>query len=114
MPSLYTWWCGERAAWKDISQDLHTQVVKPTFGTSGREGFPPVIASLLDTPELQHLRDRIDLDPDRYTTQSYLPFSQAPTWSGQGLTPRTAMLRIYLIADGNGGWEALPLSLIHI
>ena len=114
MPSLHTWWCGERAAWKDISQDLHTQVVKPTFGTNGREGFPPVIASLLDTPELQHLRDRIDLDPDRYTTQSYLPFSQAPTWSGQELTPRTAMLRVYLIADGNGGWEALPGGMTRI
>ena len=33
MPSLHTWWCGEQAAWQDISQDLHTQVVNPTFVT---------------------------------------------------------------------------------
>ena len=114
MPSLHTWWCGERAAWKDISQDLHTQVVKPTFGTTGRESFPPVIVSLLDTQGVQALRDRIDLDPDKYTTQSYLPFSQAPTWSGQGITPRTAMLRVYLMSDGNGGWEAMPGGMTRI
>ena len=27
MPSLNTWWCGEAAAWQDISPDLHTQVI---------------------------------------------------------------------------------------
>jgi uncharacterized circularly permuted ATP-grasp superfamily protein/uncharacterized alpha-E superfamily protein len=114
MPSLHTWWCGEHAAWKDISQDLQTQVVKPTFATNARSSFQPVIASLLDTEALDRLRDRIDLQPDSYTTQSYLPFSQAPTWSVDKVTPRTAMLRLYAISCGDGNWEMLPGGMTRI
>jgi len=27
LPSLNTWWCGEQAAWQDVSPQLHTQVI---------------------------------------------------------------------------------------
>lgn len=114
MPSLNTWWCGEVAAWKDISPDLDTQVIKPTYSTSSRTNFQPAIASVLSEKDRQMWRDRIEQQPDLYTTQSYLPFSQAPTWQDDRLTPRTAMLRVYAIANGKGEWQVLPGGMTRI
>jgi len=114
MPSLNTWWCGEAAAWQDISPDLNTQVIKPTFATSARMNFEPVIGSLLSPKEMQAWRARVDTQPDMYTTQSYLPFSQAPTWQDDGVSPRTAMLRVYAVSNGKGEWELLQGGMTRI
>ncbi len=114
MPSLNTWWCGEIAAWQDIAPDLHTQVIKPTYATNAATNFQPSIASLLNPEELEAWRKRIGLQPDIYTTQSYLPFSQAPTWQGDEISPRTAMLRVYAIASGDGQWQLLPGGMTRI
>ena len=114
MPSLNTWWCGEIAAWQDIAPDLHTQVIKPTYATNAATNFQPAIASLLDPDELDAWRKRIGSQPDIYTTQSYLPFSQAPTWQGDEISPRTAMLRVYAIASGDGEWQLLQGGMTRI
>jgi len=114
MPSLNTWWCGEAAAWQDISPDLNTQVIKPTYATNARMNFEPVIGSLLKPEDMQAWRARIDTQPDIYTTQSYLPFSQAPTWQDDGISPRTAMLRVYAISNGKGEWELLQGGMTRI
>jgi uncharacterized circularly permuted ATP-grasp superfamily protein/uncharacterized alpha-E superfamily protein len=114
MPSLNTWWCGEIAAWQDISPDLHTQVIKPTYATNAATNFQPAIASLLNAEELEAWRKRIGSQPDIYTTQSYLPFSQAPTWQGDAISPRTAMLRVYAIASGDGEWQLLQGGMTRI
>ena len=114
MPSLNTWWCGEIAAWQDISPELHTQVIKPTYATAPRTNFQPAIASVLSAQEREKWRARIDLQPDLYTTQSYLPFSQAPTWQDEQIVPRTAMLRVYAIASGDGEWQLLPGGMTRI
>ncbi len=114
MPSLNTWWCGEAAAWKDISPDLNTQVIKPTYATNARMNFEPVIGSLLSPEEMQVWRERVDTQSDMYTTQSYLPFSQAPTWQDDGISPRTAMLRVYAVANGKGEWELLQGGMTRI
>jgi len=114
MPSLNTWWCGETAAWKDISPNLETQVIKPTYATTARTNFQPAIASVLSERDRQKWRDRIEQQPDLYTTQSYLPFSQAPTWQGDRVMPRTAMLRVYAIAADNGEWQVLPGGMTRI
>ena len=114
MPSLNTWWCGEIAAWQDIAPDLHTQVIKPTYATNAATSFQPAIASLLNPEELDAWRKRIGSQPDIYTTQSYLPFSQAPTWQGDEISPRTAMLRVYAIASGDGEWQLLQGGMTRI
>ena len=45
---------------------------------------------------------------DDYTVQSWLPLSQTPTWSGERLMPRSAMLRVFALADGPKSWRVLP------
>lgn len=111
LPSLPTWWCGEAAAWEATREGLAERVVRPTYasppgGAGG--GFEPVIASMLSPGQLADWRARIETAPDAHTLQRYLPFGQTPWWEGGALTPRTAMLRVYAIADGRGGYRVLP------
>lgn len=114
LPSLHTWWCGEAAALEAIVPLLRTQVVKPTLVGSSQSQFQPVIAAHLDKSQLAELKARIRKRPEQYTTQTYLPFSQPLTWQEDRLVPRTAMLRVFAIANGAGQWEVLPGGMTRI
>lgn len=115
IPSLHTWWCGESAAWQDVSPKLDTQVIKPTFTPRDpAQHFDPAIGSLLTPEQLQVWRNRIAAQPAIYTTQAYLPFSQVPTWQDGSIVPRTAMLRFYAIAGNDGQWEVMPGGMTRV
>jgi uncharacterized circularly permuted ATP-grasp superfamily protein/uncharacterized alpha-E superfamily protein len=114
MPSLHTWWCGEEAAWQDIRSKLSTQVIKPTFTGSIGPHFQPIVGDQLDDVQIAALRAQISERPEIYTTQSYLPLSQAMTWQDNRLVPRTAMLRFYAIANTDGTWEILPGAMTRV
>jgi uncharacterized circularly permuted ATP-grasp superfamily protein/uncharacterized alpha-E superfamily protein len=115
LPSLNTWWCGEAAAFEAVADALHDKVVKPTYAaTPSRPGFDTQIGATLGEAARRALRERIAADPDAYTVQDYLPLPQAPTWSTGRLQPRAAMLRVYAISDGAGGWHALPGGMTRV
>lgn len=114
MPSLHTWWCGETAAWKDVSPRLQTQVIKPTFANRRSTNFEPAIASLLSEAERNEWRKRIEKQPDIYTTQTYLPFSQVPTFNGQSIEPRTAMMRFYALIGPDKQWHVMPGGMTRV
>jgi uncharacterized alpha-E superfamily protein len=57
---------------------------------------------------------RVEADPDAFTAQAFLPFSQLPSWQQGMLVPRTAMLRVFAIADGAGNWHMMPGGLTRL
>lgn len=104
LPSLPTWWCGEAAAWADVSGHLADKVLRSTFPADGR------------TSQLRNLRDGNDVadDPDAWTVQGRLRFSRAPIWGSGALALRPAMVRVYAIADGGGRWHVLPGGMTRV
>lgn len=114
LPSLPSWWCGEAAAREQVLARLAGAVVKSTYPSNMRGGFEPVIGGAVPPSERAALHARIADNPDAYTIQEYLPLSQAPSWSAGHIVPRAAMLRVFVIADGEGGWTVLPGGLTRI
>lgn len=114
LPSLNTWWCGEQAAWQDVSPQLHSQVIKPTFANDASTNFEPIIASLLTESQLEQWRQWVARRPEIYTTQTYLPFSQVPIWRADNIEPRTAMIRFYAIVGPDGQWEVMPGGMTRV
>jgi uncharacterized alpha-E superfamily protein len=58
-------------------------------------------------------------DPDAYTLQSWLPLSHQPTWQtrpdGQAqIESRPVVLRVFAVADAQGGWQVLPGGLARL
>ncbi|MDB5881620.1 MAG: hypothetical protein JWP43_1498 [Ramlibacter sp.] len=115
LPSLATWWCGERAAMEAVLPQLASGVIKPTHGAAGASA---VLGKSLSVRELDEWAGRIVREAEEHTVQSYLPLSQMPTWQGgQGrdrIVPRSLMLRVFAVADGTQSWRVLPGGLTRI
>ena len=111
LPSLATWWCGERAAMQEMLPQLRDCVIKPTYPGSGMES---VIGQTLSRRALDEWAGRILRQGEDYTVQAYLPLSQTPTWQGERIAPRSAMLRVFAVADGGGDWQVLPGGLARL
>ncbi|HEY1225988.1 MAG TPA: circularly permuted type 2 ATP-grasp protein, partial [Ramlibacter sp.] len=110
LPSIPTWWCGERAALEAALPQLDAGVIKPTFGSAASA----VLGRHLSRRELDEWAGRISREPDEHTVQAYLPLSQMPTWKNGRLTPRSTLLRVFAVCDGRGSWRVLPGGLTRI
>ena len=111
LPSLATWWCGEQAVMQDMLPLLKNCVIKPTYPGSG---MASVIGHTLSQRALDEWAGRIVRQGEDYTVQAYLPLSQTPTWQGEKIAPRSAMLRVFALPDGAGGWQVLPGGLARL
>ncbi|MBU7572127.1 MAG: circularly permuted type 2 ATP-grasp protein [Hydrogenophaga sp.] len=111
LPSLATWWCGEDAALREVLPLLRDSVIKPTYP---RSGLDTVMGQSLSARELDEWSGRMARHADDYTVQSWLPLSQTPTWSGERLMPRSAMLRVFALADGPKSWRVLPGGMVRL
>ncbi len=120
MPASTSWWCGEATVWRGQREALANFVVAPTFPDSG---FGPRVAALMGEAERRALHERIDADPAAYTLQARVRPSETPVWShgssaagdpGGQLQPRAAVMRVFALADGQGGWQVLPGALTRV
>lgn len=111
LPSLSTWWCGEQAVMRDMLPHLKNCVIKPTYPGSGMES---VIGRTLSQRALDEWAGRILRHGEDYTVQAYLPLSQTPTWQGEKIAPRSTMLRVFALPDGQGSWRVLPGGLARL
>ncbi len=111
MPSLGSWWCGEEAALREVVPRLRDGVIRPTYP---RSGMDTVIGQTLDHRALDEWAGRLMREPELHTVQDWMPLSQTPTWSEGRLMPRSAMLRVYALADGPGSWRVLPGGLVRL
>lgn len=103
LPSLPTWWCGERAAWDDVRARLDGKVLRSTFPHGGRT------SQVHDPAQVD-----VDDDPDAWTVQDRLRFGRAPIWGSGVVIPRPSMVRVYAIAGPGGRWRVLPGGMTRV
>jgi uncharacterized circularly permuted ATP-grasp superfamily protein/uncharacterized alpha-E superfamily protein len=103
LPAVPTWWCGETAAWDDVRDQLSGKVLRTTFPEGGRT------SQVRDAPKVD-----VAADPDAWTVQDRLTFSQTPIWLHGRALPKRAMLRVYAIADAAGRWHVLPGGMTRV
>ncbi len=119
LPALPTWWCGERSAMEEVLPHLHDCAIKPTYPGSRIHGnFDAVLGHTLSVRQRDEWAGRIALNPDEHTVQAYMPLSQLPTWQskspGQGVVPRSVMLRVFAVSQGPQSWRVLPGGLARV
>ena len=111
LPASTSWWCGEPAVWAAQRNRLADFVVAPTFPDSG---FGPLVAAYLSPVERAALAERIDADPAAYSLQARVRPGETPVWADGRLLPRSAVIRVFALADGAGGWRVLPGALTRV
>lgn len=110
LPSVATWWCGERPALEEVLDSLDRLIVKPTFPN---QHFEPVFGRDLDRTARAQLIKRLRARPYAYVAQERIALSQTPAWRGDGFKGRALSIRVYAIATRDG-YRALPGGLARI
>jgi uncharacterized circularly permuted ATP-grasp superfamily protein/uncharacterized alpha-E superfamily protein len=109
LPASTSWWCGEAAVWRELRGNLDDYIVAPTFSAGPvTQDFVPVAAGDLEPAARRALEARIDADPAAHTLLARVRPSEMPVWHQGRLEPRPAVVRVYAMADGKGGWRVLP------
>lgn len=110
LPSVATWWCGQKTAREYVLEHLDELVLKPAFRTHLRTPDPD--KSMTDAARAA-LRKQIEFDPDLFVAQERVELSTAPTWEKGGLAPRPVGLRVFLVATENG-YRVMPGGLTRV
>ncbi len=110
LPSVATWWCGQKSARQYVLEHLDELTVKPAFRTHTREADSD---KRLSAHEREDLRRRIEFDPDLFVAQEHVQYSTAPSWDGQGLVARPVGLRVFMVATSDG-YRVMPGGLTRV
>src|SRR5471032_1702441 len=115
LPSTTSWWCGEHSVWETQRERLADTVVAPTFPTSKTtEGFAPHGVAELSAEARAALMAAIEARPAAYTLQARVRPSEIPVCNDGSLEPRAALVRVYAMTDGRGGWHVMPGALTRV
>ncbi|MFG6416827.1 circularly permuted type 2 ATP-grasp protein [Roseateles sp. DC23W] len=115
LPAIQSWWCGEESAWRALRPRLAEFIVVPTFSSgSTTRSFNPIVAAELDGDARRELAERIDAEPTAYTLQARVKPTKQPVWTRGALEPRVAVLRVFALTDGQGGWKVVPGGLTRV
>lgn len=113
MPSVATWWCGEKPALDYVRENLGSLVIKAAYPT---QHFEPVFGSELSRREREALLGRMAARPHAYVAQETVDLSQAPVWSRaheRRLLARPVGVRIYAVATP-AGYAVMPGGLARV
>ena len=96
LPSVQTWWCGDRDGLRYVTEHLDELVIRPTSRGRGRS----VRAHALSRQQREQVLAMIRANPHRYVGQQVLNLSSAPTTADDQLVPRNVVLRSFAVRDG--------------
>ena len=113
LPQTATWWCGDDDNRRFVLDNLERLVIRPTFASrSIMQNIPKqIIGADLKSAERDALKKRIESDGDAFIGQDLVTLSTAPGWQDGRLQPQPIGLRVYVAADGDGGYRVMPGGL---
>lgn len=110
MPSVASWWCGQKSAETYVLEHLEDLFIKPAFRPHRRGPDPSQPSSAAD---YEALRRRISFQPHLWVAQERVRLSTAPSWTGKAISPRPVGLRVYVIATPSG-YRVMPGGLSRL
>ena len=114
MPSVATWWCGEKPALDYVKEHFDDLVIKPAYPT---QHMDPVFGNELRGEARADMLRRLEARPHAYVAQEMVNLSQAPTWSRdheRRLIARPVGLRAYAAVDAGGGYAVMAGGLARV
>jgi uncharacterized circularly permuted ATP-grasp superfamily protein/uncharacterized alpha-E superfamily protein len=111
LPSVATWWCGQKAARDHVFKRLDRLIVKPAFRSHLRTPDPD---KPLSNEEREALKRHIEFDPDQFVAQERVELSTALTLEKEGFVCRPVGLRVFLVATEGGGYSVMPGGLTRV
>ena len=111
MPSVETWWLGQRAVFDQVIERIEDYVFRPCFAGDGFE--PSVVGSDVEPGKRKAFIERLRASPHRYVAQARMHKSAMPVWSPTGLVPRPLMVRCFLVRH-EGTYVPMPGGMTRV
>ena len=108
LPSVATWWCGQKSARDYVLDNLDALVIKPSFRE--RRGSTTRYAALLGPAERAALAQSIRARPGDFCGQERVLLGTTPAWSGGDLRPVPFVMRLF-VAWHEGEYRVMPGGL---
>ncbi len=109
MPSVATWWCGQKTELNYVISNLDKLCVRQLLPSLAQ----PLCGRNLSSAERANLIARIISSPYNYIAQEIVSLSTAPLWNMNRLEPRPVVTRIHL-ASYRGSYVAMPGGLTRV
>jgi uncharacterized circularly permuted ATP-grasp superfamily protein/uncharacterized alpha-E superfamily protein len=110
MPTVATWWCGQKEPLEFVTGHLPDLVIKPVFPGSSRQ---PIFGSRISAAERDELIARMRAAPSAYVAQEQVALSTVPVWEENSLQARHVALRVYAVATGST-YAVMPGGLTRV
>lgn len=107
LPSVATWWGGQKSAERYILEHLDELYVKPAFRTPVPSHMPHGPLGKADRALLERT---IAFQPHLHVGQEWIHLSTAPSLHADGVIARPVGLRVYLVASGDT-YKVMPGGL---
>jgi uncharacterized circularly permuted ATP-grasp superfamily protein/uncharacterized alpha-E superfamily protein len=114
LPSVASWWCGEKPALAYTIENLEKLVIMPAFSSMRQE---PVFGHLLNPAGRAKLIESLHAQPHAYVAQEWVRLSQAPVLSRSGeyrLMSRAISLRVFAVAAADGSYRVMAGGLTRV
>lgn len=106
MPSPPVWWFGQAEAADALASAGDEPALRVAYGPDDlSDGIKARRGKAGDAARWQ---ERIAEDPERYVLQSQPSRSQVMVWLEDRLIPQDVVLRVFVMADEEGGWRVVP------
>ncbi len=98
LPSVPTWWCGQKRELQMVLSNPERWVVKPAFARGTRE---PIFIAETDSRKRAELLEQIRAKPHNWVAQEVLNLSTTPAYVDGALQPRSLVWRTFTSASGD-------------
>ncbi len=110
LPQIATWWCGQENELAFVLKNIQTLIIKKIDKTDGAESY---IGRNLNSEQLEKLIAKIKLFPTIYVAQEHINFSTTPSFTGETIEPRNAIIRAFSFL-GKDGYEVMKGGLVRV
>ncbi|HEY5227979.1 MAG TPA: circularly permuted type 2 ATP-grasp protein, partial [Opitutaceae bacterium] len=108
LPSVATWWCGQKSARDYVLDNLAALVIKPSFRERGVTNTR--YGALMSDRERNELAVNIKANPGEYCGQERVFLGTTPGWTNGALRPVPFVMRLF-VAWHDGEYRVMPGGL---
>jgi len=109
LPSVATWWCGQKEAKEYVLSRVHELVIRNIYRSNEA---PSIYGGELSKMELERLKAKIKAHPYMYVGQERVNYSTTPSLINGKLSARNSIFRSYTVADSETqGYYVMPGGL---
>lgn len=110
IPTVATWWCGEKRARSYVLENFNRLLIRPAFRMADVE---PVVGGSLSAADRKRLIDQIVARPEQFVGQEMVARSTTPVMTDAGPRSWYVGLRAFVVANKQG-FEAMPGGLARV